>query len=96
MSRIKRTRRAQVDAKQIWVYIAERNYPAADALISRINTTCKMLADNAHLGEAVDHLRPGARRFSVGSYVLYFEPIENGIRVLRVVHSSRQMDDLFD
>jgi toxin ParE1/3/4 len=82
--------------QQIWVYIAERNYPAAGALLAKINATLKILADNPYVGEAEDDLRPGSRRFTVGNYALYFEPIEDGIRLLRVVHSSRRLDELFD
>jgi toxin ParE1/3/4 len=96
MSRIKRTRRALVDVKKIWVYIAERNYVAADALIERIDAALKLLAKNPYMGEAVDHLHPGLRRFTVGNYLLFFEPIDDGIRLLRVVHAARKLDDLFD
>jgi toxin ParE1/3/4 len=48
------------------------------------------------MGEAVDNLSPGVRRFVVGNYVLYFEPIDDGIRLLRVVHAARRFDDLLE
>jgi toxin ParE1/3/4 len=94
MSRIERTYRARVDAQQIWVYVAQRNYPAADRLVERFDAAIKQLADNPQMGEAVDHTLRGVRRFTVGSYVLLFEPLTDGVRVLRIVHSSRDLKAL--
>jgi toxin ParE1/3/4 len=96
MSRIRRTRRSTVDTTSIWAYIAERNFPAADARVMRIDATLQLLADNPFMGEAVPDLRAGVRRFTLGNYLLYFEPMGDGIRLLRVVHAARQIDDLFD
>jgi toxin ParE1/3/4 len=85
-----------VDVKNLWIYIAERNYPAADALLEKIDSTLKLLAQNPQMGETVDHLHPGLRRFTLGNYLLLFEPIEDGVRLMRVVHAARRLDELFD
>ncbi|MBA3484434.1 MAG: type II toxin-antitoxin system RelE/ParE family toxin [Pirellulales bacterium] len=94
MSGVQRTRRADLDLKQIWLYVAERNYPAADRLIDRMEKTLDLLHQNPLAGESMEHLRPNTRQFTVGNYVLMFEPTPSGIRLLRVAHSSRRMDDL--
>jgi toxin ParE1/3/4 len=94
MSRIKRTRSAIVDVTTIWNYIAERNFPAAEVWADRVDAKLRLLARNPELGESVDHLRQGARRVSLQNYVLYFEPIEDGVRLLRVVHGARDVPDL--
>jgi toxin ParE1/3/4 len=47
------------------------------------------------MGESVSQYRPGLRRFTVGNYVLYYEPIQGGVRLVRVLHGARDIDDLF-
>ena len=47
------------------------------------------------MGEAVDHIRPGLRRFTHGKYLIFYEPHENGIGLVRVLHGARKIEDLF-
>ena len=96
MSRIDRTRRATVDITELWVHIARGNYAAAERLVDRIDSTLRQLADNPLMGEAVDHIRSGLRRFPVGNYVLYYDPLSDGVRLQRVVHSARSLRNVFD
>ena len=95
MSRVQRTRRASLDLQQIWLYVAERNYPAADRLIDRMEKTLDLLDQNPLTGTSMEHIRPNTRQFTVGNYALMFEPTASGRRLLRVAHSSRRMEDLF-
>ena len=37
---------------------------------------------------------PGCRSFSVGNYVIFFRPIDDGIEIARVIHGSRDMRNL--
>jgi toxin ParE1/3/4 len=96
MPRIHTTRRAAIDVTTIWSYIAERSFPSADEWVVSVDEKLRLLAANPTMGERVDYLRAGARRVTLGKFVLYFESIDNGIRLLRVVHSARQIDELFE
>lgn len=96
MSRIERSYRAQIDVQKIWVYVAERNYAAADRLIDEFDESLSLLSRHPYMGEAVAELQPGVRRLVVNSYLLFYEPLENGIRLLRVFHSSRRIQSLLD
>lgn len=96
MTRVVRTRRTDVDLLQIWIYVAERNVAAADRLANRLEREFHFLAENPLVGESLDRLRPGLRRYTVGSYVVLFEPLPDGVRLLRVVHSSRDIRPLID
>lgn len=93
---VDRTQRARLDLQKIWNYIAERNFPAADRTLDRIMSALNLIATQSEMGESVEKLKEGARRFSVGNYVLYYEYIEGGIRLLRAVHASRNLDNLLD
>lgn len=96
MSRVERTERARVDVQRIWVYVAERNYPAADGLLEDFEESLQLLKHHPYMGEAVDALQPGARRLIVKGYQLFYLPLDDGIRLLRVLHSSRRIQSLID
>ena len=94
MPRIERTPRAETDAMAIWAYIARDNDAAADKLIDRIDDHLSSLAHMPKSAEAVPHIGNDVRRSSVGNYVIYYRPIEDGIHVLRILHGARQPEDL--
>jgi plasmid stabilization system protein ParE len=47
------------------------------------------------MGEAVDHIRLGLRRVTHGNYLIFYEPRESGILLVRVLHGTRKFEDLF-
>ncbi|MFH1301455.1 MAG: type II toxin-antitoxin system RelE/ParE family toxin [Planctomycetota bacterium] len=94
MPRILRTRQANEDVLNIWSYIAEHDTTAADQLIRRINDLLQQLAAHPGLGAKQEQLRKGLRCFPIGNYLIFYEPIENGIQVLRILHGARQWEDL--
>jgi toxin ParE1/3/4 len=96
MTRVLRTSDSRGDLTAIWLYIAQDSVAAADRWIDRIDRTLAIHASHPGIGETVDHLRPGTRRFNVGSYQLFFEPLEDGVRLLRVYHASRRIEELFE
>ena len=42
-----------------------------------------------------EELVPGLRSLSVGGYLIFYLPIEDGIDVVRVLHGMREIDTLF-
>jgi toxin ParE1/3/4 len=96
MAQVRQSTDAQSDLISILVYIAQDNLPAADRLMVEIDRTLARLLAFPLLGEAVDHLRPGSHRVMVGNYQLFYEPTSDGIYLLRVYHSARRIEDLFD
>ena len=96
MSAVERTRRAKVDVLQIWVYVAEKSESAAARLLKKLNADIPSLGRNPMMGEAIGHLAPRLRRFSSGACVSIFRPLPEGIRLLRVIHGSRDIADVLD
>jgi toxin ParE1/3/4 len=96
MPRIVRTYPARDDLRQIWLYVAQHSLDAADRLIDRFERTLQSLARNPLMGESVAEYHPGLRRFTLGNYVLYYQPIEGGVRLVRVLHGARRIEDLLE
>ncbi len=88
--------RAQDDITDIWGYIAEDSEPQADAFVDRLDEKFQLLARQPGLGRVREELAAGLRSFPVGRYVIFYEPVPDGIAVVRVLHSGRDLDAQFN
>ena len=86
---------ADADLIQIWLYIAEDSPTAADRLLDRINSISQIVAENPMMGQSQDDLAPGLRSFPMGNYLIFYQPIEDGIEIVRVLNASRDISSLF-
>lgn len=94
MPRIDRTPLAKTDAAEIWYYIAQDNVTAADKIIEQFEERFQMLAQMPLSGEAVEYIRADVRRSTIGNYVIYYQPLRDGIQVVRILHGSQRHEDL--
>jgi len=94
MARVERFRQAEQDLLSIAEYIARDSPIAASKWLDEIEAKLLFAAQNPYAGEAVDHLRKGLRRITHGSYLIFYEPQEFGITLVRVVHGARRLEDL--
>jgi toxin ParE1/3/4 len=94
MPRVVRTFPARDDLRKIWLYIARDNVSAADRMIDRFEEDLLLLAQQPLMGQSAEQYRAGLRQFTAGNYVLFYELIEEGIRLIRVLHGARKLDEL--
>ncbi|HEU0066877.1 MAG TPA: type II toxin-antitoxin system RelE/ParE family toxin [Sphingomonas sp.] len=80
------------DAIALWRYVASDDELSADALIDRIDAKLRLLADNPPLGRSRPELATGLRSFTVGNYVIYYQPTAQGIDVARILHGARDVN----
>jgi toxin ParE1/3/4 len=83
---------AVADLDSILDYIARDKPGAATAFVRQLREKCRTLAQFPLLGESRDELVPTLRAFAVGSYVIYYRPLPDGVRIERVLHGSRDAD----
>lgn len=95
MAHITRTKLARADLRDIWLYIAQDSIEAADRFLDRLDRAIRLIAANPALGERQDRIKQGLRRFVVGRYLIFYEPIPGGIRVVRVLHGARRWEQEF-
>ena len=96
MARVLRTARARADLIGIWLYIEERSgRKRADSVLRTIDQKCAGLAEAPLIGRIRSRLLPGLRSLAVGSYLIFYQPIPDGIEVVRVVHGARRLEALF-
>jgi toxin ParE1/3/4 len=85
------------DLDGIYDYIGRtrRSPQAADRTIDRIHQSCQVYASQPGMGEARPDLGENVRIFVVGSHVVIYRPLDDGIRVLRVFEGHRNYPALF-
>jgi toxin ParE1/3/4 len=60
--------------------------------IDRIGKIFQMLIENPLAGLERPELRKYLRSFPVGSYVVFYVPLPDGIEVIRVMHGRQDID----
>ena len=89
MAFVHRSSRAEIDLLEIWSHIANDDPPAADRQLDRIADACETLAKNPKVGPAREDLARGLRFYPVGTYLIFYTAVEDGIIVARVLHGAR-------
>jgi toxin ParE1/3/4 len=93
---IKISASAAEDLKSIWDYVAARNETAAGKLIKEIKNKLLLLRDNPFVGREQNEYLVGLRSFVVKNYFIFYLPSDDEIDVLRVLHSSRDIESIFE
>ena len=96
MAQITRAREAEADLLEIWTHIAEDNSYAADKLLRDIHSLCETYAEMPGMGQIRDDVLPGFRSIVVGQYVIFYQTLADGIRVMRVLHGARDLPGQFE
>ena len=96
MSLVTRRPHAETDILEIWGYIAEDSVVAADRWVDKLDEKFALWATQPMMGRARDELSPGIRSLAIGRYVVFFQPLPDGIDVVRVLHGSRDIDASFE
>jgi toxin ParE1/3/4 len=91
-NRPRKSPQAELDLTTIWDFIANDSIKAADALLERIDEAFDMLAQMPRAGRARNDLALNLRSFPVGSCVVYYVPVSDGIEVIRVMSGWRDVD----
>ena len=85
---------ARSDLFEIHDYIARGNVSAAAKFIDKLESKCRFLAQDPLAGTARDDLAPSLRCFSVGNFVIFFKPRDDGVFISRVLHGARDTHSL--
>ena len=88
---------AEEDLFEIWFYLSEVSEEVADAQAKTFDEKMSLLARFPEMGRERKELNvSGIRSFPVGHYVLFYIPIKQGIDVVRILHSRRDILPLFE
>ncbi len=90
------TTAARSDIEGTWLYFGEFGEDVAEKLIRQIIEKCEALSMNPKIGRERNDLILDLRQFPFKNYNIFYFPIENGVEIYRVLHSSRDAIQIFD
>jgi toxin ParE1/3/4 len=96
MPRVTRRPQAETDVIDIWIYTAQDSLVQADRWVEQLDERLQLWATQPQIGRPRDELYPGLRSMVFGRYIVFFTPSQDGIDVVRVLHSARDIDTNFN
>jgi len=94
MSKLRRSLIAEQDLLAIWDHIAVDSPAAADRMWQRFQERFKLLEKFPEMGESRDTYRPKLRSIVEGNYVIFYEPLPDGILIYRVLHGAQRWEEM--
>ncbi|MBR7621491.1 type II toxin-antitoxin system RelE/ParE family toxin [Phenylobacterium sp. 20VBR1] len=91
---VRRTRRAEADLVDIWIYIAADSPAAAERVILKLEAAEGRLAEFPEMAPLREDLLPGVRAWAVGDYLIFYRVEPDAVEILRILHGARDLDDL--
>ncbi|NQY66986.1 MAG: type II toxin-antitoxin system RelE/ParE family toxin [Flavobacteriales bacterium] len=82
---------AENDLLEIWLYIAEDSLVNADRFLDRLYEKARQLAEFRQIGCDRPELGESIKSFPVDHYILFYQTIDNGIELIRVLNASRDI-----
>ena len=78
---------------EIWNYISAENERAAEKVLRRVGEVFRLLSSQPEIGRHRPELDDGLRSFPAGNYVVFYEPRERSIDIVRVLSGYRDITD---
>ena len=95
MPKILKRPQAEIDLMDIWSFISQDSFAAADRFLDWLEAKFELLATHPLMGRAREELRPSLRSFPVGNFVVFYTPMEDGIVIERVLRASQDSETAF-
>lgn len=79
--------------RPIWRSFIASDRPGASLnWVIALEERCQKLADNPRWGRKRNDLRPNLRSLPFGRYTLFYRETADGVEILRVLHSARDLE----
>lgn len=86
--------RAELDLEEIGDYIARDNPKRALSFIGELEAHCHRIAETPTAFPKRDDIEPGLQMGVHGNYLLLFHAKGDTVRIERIVHGMRRIQDL--
>ena len=88
---------AQADISDIWDYtVREWGHLQAQKYNRQLEEAALSLLESSLPGLSAEHVRTGYRKFLVGRHAMYFRLYETQVEVVRILHSSMDVEAHLD
>jgi toxin ParE1/3/4 len=90
------TLKASRDLNAISDYFVSHNIETGERLLQDFNRKCVKLMQFPQMGKSYAAIRPWLRGIPLDGYIIFYEVMDDGITILRVVNGRQNLDALFD
>jgi len=84
------------DLDGIWLYFAQFDPENADRFISEVLAIFAMLSTNPDAGKLRPEIMTDLRSFPKASYCIFYYPTATGVRIMRILHSARDLETVLE
>jgi toxin ParE1/3/4 len=85
--------KAQADLDDIWTYTEQKwNAAQAENYVRQIAKAFDVIATEPRRGRDSGDIRPGYRKYLVGSHVIFFRVTASYVDVVRILHAHMDFD----
>ena len=86
---------ADIDLLEIWSYISQDSFDAADQFLDQLEQQFDLLASSPLIGKKRDELIPGLRSLTYKNYLIFYRTRNDDVEIIRVLHGARDIEKLF-
>ncbi len=86
---------ADIDLLEIWSYISQDSFDAADQFLDQLEQQFDLLASSPLIGKKRDELIPGLRSLTYKNYLIFYRTRNGNVEIIRVLHGARDIEKLF-
>ena len=87
---------ALADLEEIWFHYSEKGEASANKVLKEITGKFSKLLEFPKIGKERNDFLIGLRSFLAGKFLIFYQEIDSGIEIVRVVHGSRDIQQVFD
>ncbi|NEO84043.1 MAG: type II toxin-antitoxin system RelE/ParE family toxin [Spirulina sp. SIO3F2] len=95
MKRFIIAREASRDLAAISDYFLEQSVDAGERFVEKFGQKCQYLARFPYLGKSYAHIDPELRGTPIMGYIIFYQIVDEGIEILRVVSGYRDLEQVF-
>ncbi|MFB2917884.1 type II toxin-antitoxin system RelE/ParE family toxin [Aerosakkonema funiforme] len=86
---------ALADLDEIFDYFAGTSVEAGEKFASEFKKNCQYLTQFPNLGRSYAELKPNLRGIPLMGYIIFYQVVETGVEIVRVVSAYRDLKSLF-
>ncbi|MCF3571160.1 type II toxin-antitoxin system RelE/ParE family toxin [Planktothrix agardhii 1806] len=86
---------ASHDLNEIAEYFANNNVEAGEQFFQEFNRYCQQLVNFPNSGKSYAEIRPYLRGLSFKGYIIFYQVLDDGVEILRVLSGRRNFTTFF-
>ena len=83
------------EIEEVCEFITQTHPKLASQWFDEVREKCKLVSSFPSMSKSYAWLDSDLRGFVIDNYIVFYYPAENGIKVIRVIHGSRDLKVLF-